>query len=1002
VRLLLPAEEDGGDLVAARVRGWSLTPLAAAWILTGLDAKSGRGPGASAEGIGASVACWARAARLALELVGRGRIAPRWLPAGQGPVGEDRFEAVWVVSADLPGDRRRLEALGRALPPAARAAAREPSVGAGSEGTGGEEAGSRAPEDRPAGEAESEARGDERFGTADLWPGEVLAREFADDVADAVVRASVSGLDLDLLAEPLVGAEEWQDKWLGALLRAREDAGLRVLEREAHLPRELERWVGPLREEGEADVRGCVVLRAPEEPGQEWRVELALQARDDPSLRVPAARVSEAGRSTLEVEGRVFRRVRACLRRAARKAAGAHPSLEPLAEAPYEAVELEAGQAADLLDRGLPALRRSGLGVVCPGDLNEAPTPGLRLRLEAAEPDADEDGEPGVGFGLADLLRFSWEVAVGEETIPAEEFGRMVEEGRVLVRRKEGWLFLGGEAVGEVVRRIAEPPGSGAAGAAKVAAGLAGAAELEGGGEVSVVVEPAVQRLLEALEEGPGEAPRGDGGDGGDGGGAPEGFVGELRPYQLRGIQWLAALGRHGLGGILADEMGLGKTIQAIGLLLLRHGGDGGRPSVVVCPASVLGNWQHELARFAPELPVHRHHGQERPRTSEALAEAASGGVAVTTYGTFHRDADLFASLRWRLALLDEAQKIKNPDAGRARAARRLPADQRVALTGTPVENRLDELWSISEFVNPGLLGPRRRFERRIARPVERDGDPRATERLRRIVGPFVLRRVKAEVAPELPERVEMNVHCTLTGEQAALYEAVIGESLEEVRGATGMTRRGRVLALLTRLKQVVNHPAHYLGEEEPLPGRSGKLDRLTEMLQEVTDDGERALVFTQYRKMGDLVVAHLERTFGWDVPFLHGGVPPERRDRQVETFQDEEGPPAFVLSLRAGGTGLNLTGANHVIHYDRWWNPAVEDQATDRAHRIGQSRDVFVHRFVTLGTLEERIDELLERKRALADAVVPTGESWITELSDDELGELVALDAGTVVEGEA
>jgi SNF2 family DNA or RNA helicase len=455
-----------------------------------------------------------------------------------------------------------------------------------------------------------------------------------------------------------------------------------------------------------------------------------------------------------------------------------------------------------------------------------------------------------------------------------------------------------------------------------------------------------------------------------------------------------------GLGALLADDMGLGKTLQTISLL---SGRGESRPHLVVCPTSVVGNWERELAKFAPGLPVIRHHGPERPAEP---ADFKPGAAVVTSYGLLRRDIELLAAVDWDVVVLDEAQQIKNHAAQAAKAARRLPATARVALTGTPVENRLSELWSIMDFANPGLLGPFARFKEGMAVPIERWRDPEATARLRTIVGPFMLRRVKSDpsVAADLPAKQESIVACPLTREQATLYAATVRTLLDEEDLGAGIERRGRILKLLTALKQICNHPAQYLGEPGPLAGRSGKLARATEMLTEVAASGQRALVFTQYREMGELLARHLGEALRLPrLPFLHGGVGRAGRDAMVEAFQtDDAAPPILIVSVKAGGTGLNLTRATHVLHYDRWWNPAVEDQATDRAHRIGQTRAVNVYKLVTGGTLEERIAELLERKRALADAVIGTGETWLTELADDDLRALVALSTSDLAADDA
>jgi SNF2 family DNA or RNA helicase len=407
-----------------------------------------------------------------------------------------------------------------------------------------------------------------------------------------------------------------------------------------------------------------------------------------------------------------------------------------------------------------------------------------------------------------------------------------------------------------------------------------------------------------------------------------------------------------------------------------------------------VGNWRHELSRFAPQLRVLVHHGADRTR--EGLAEsAAQHDVVISTYALLYRDETELRAIDWEAVVLDEAQNIKNPSTKHAQAARRLPAQWRVALTGTPIENRLSELWSIFQFLNPGYLGSAEEFRKRFALPIERLRDPGATERLKALVSPFILRRLKTDrsIIQDLPEKNEMKVFCTLTREQATLYEAVLKDAMRQIEESEGIQRRGLILATLAKLKQVCDHPALFLHDGSTLLGRSGKLARLVEMLEESLAVGDRALLFTQYAEMGRLLQHHLEATFGGEVLFLHGGTPAKQRDRMVARFQQpEHGPRLFVLSLKAGGTGLNLTRANHVFHFDRWWNPAVEEQATDRAFRIGQRRDVQVHKFICAGTFEEPIDALIDRKRQLSESIVGTSEAWLTEMSTDELRDLFAL----------
>ena len=504
----------------------------------------------------------------------------------------------------------------------------------------------------------------------------------------------------------------------------------------------------------------------------------------------------------------------------------------------------------------------------------------------------------------------------------------------------------------------------------------------------------------------------------------PEGFVGTLRPYQRRGVGWLSFLQRMGLGACLADDMGLGKTIQAIALLLhsrqkAREQGELAngqglkrlRPALLICPTSVVANWRHEIERFAPSLRLLLHHGSGRLSGEEFSSALSEQDMVITSFGIARRDIDMLEAQEWSELILDEAQNIKNPSAKQTQAIRRLTGESRapsertriqpfrVALTGTPVENRLLELWSIMEFLNPGYLGKREHFRQQFVLPVERYNDEFAAADLRRMVQPFLLRRLKTDptIISDLPEKNEMVVYCSLSKEQETLYTRVIDETMARVERSEGVQRRGLVLSLLLKLKQVTNHPAHYLGEKEPLEGRSGKLSRLTEMLEEALAVGDRALVFTQFVAMGHILRRHLMESLGHEALFLHGGTPAVKREQMVRSFQeDSNGAPIFVLSLRAGGVGVNLTRANHVFHFDRWWNPAVENQATDRAFRIGQQRSVQVYKFVVAGTLEEQINKMIESKQDLAESIVNSGEDWLTDIDTEGLRQLIALRSGS------
>ncbi|GEM_PF-124285 len=490
---------------------------------------------------------------------------------------------------------------------------------------------------------------------------------------------------------------------------------------------------------------------------------------------------------------------------------------------------------------------------------------------------------------------------------------------------------------------------------------------------------------------------------------APATLRAELRPYQRRGLDWMWFLDSHELGGILADDMGLGKTMQVLALLcrereVAAERGETVGPTVLVCPMSVVGSWQREAARFAPELAVHVHHGGARVRDTSFVEGAREMDLVLTTYALMARDLPLLQRVPWHRVVLDEAQHVKNPQTAVSHAARSLPEGRRLVLTGTPVENRLADLHSLMEVANPGLLGPLARFQERIATPIETDCDPAAASRLARLTGPFLLRRVKTDrtIIRDLPEKTEITQSVNLTPEQAGLYEALVAEMMAEIDEAGPDRRRAVVVSTLTKLKQVCNHPAHFLGDGSGLlregTHRSGKLELVDDLLEAAFAEDEKVLLFTQFTTFGHMVAPYWSEKFGIEIPFLHGGVAKADRDTMVARFQERtDEPGAMLLSLRAGGTGLTLTAANHVVHIDRWWNPAVENQATDRAFRIGQRKDVQVRKLVSAGTVEERIDRVLADKAQLADLAVGSGEGWIATLGDDELAALLSLDAGEV-----
>ncbi len=602
-------------------------------------------------------------------------------------------------------------------------------------------------------------------------------------------------------------------------------------------------------------------------------------------------------------------------------------------------------------------------------------------------------------LGLDAILKFDWELAIGGVALSRAEFERLAKEKRGLMRVHDQWVLWDPawlSHVRKVMSRLSKNAGISFGEVLEKAfwEGDLSRAEEDRPDSPSVddfavsIEGPLGQwiRQLEQRESIP-DVPQ------------PAGFRGSLRPYQQRGVAWLWFLRRFGLGAILADDMGLGKTVQYIAYLLMRQqSGAATAPHLLIVPTSVLGNWHRELAQFGPELRVHVHYGPDRTRGDAFLNETREADVVMTTYALALADAELLTSIRWESVCLDEAQQIKNAYSKRAAALRKLEASHRIALTGTPIENRLADLWSIMSFVNPGYLGSMATFNRRFAVPIEKSNDTARKEALRRLITPFMLRRTKHDpgLALDLPEKSEIKEFVSLSTEQAALYEAVVERMLETIDKVEPMQRRGLIIATLTRLKQICDHPDLVAAAPESLRhrgARSAKLVRLTEMVEELRSEKDQCLVFTQFVRAGELIQAHLGSQLGEPVGFLHGSLGQKQREALIAAFQAEKSPLGIlILSLKAGGVGLNLTQASYVFHFDRWWNPAVENQATDRTHRIGQTQRVQVHKFISLGTVEERIDAMLEQKQALSDDIIGTGEEWITELSTPDLRDLLML----------
>ena len=736
---------------------------------------------------------------------------------------------------------------------------------------------------------------------------------------------------------------------------------------EQALYHQLKLWLEPLSMyQQKRRMRLVVKITPPQGYRKKWQLELLCQDVHDPSLLLPAKRVWKG--EDLNLLGLEPLRARSQLLSSLSIVNFLIPRTEVFWDENdqlRDKVLLESRELATVVSDLLGKAPLANLTLISPPGLLLPDKIRPRLRVSSSRTSSDQ------GYmDLSSLLSFEWEVALGDSTLSSEEFKKLVSVKRGFLKLKDHWVILDPRQVEEIQKLLDSPPPLEKASATEKLRSIL-LEEIEWRDRsVPLSIPPSLGRQIFSFKK---DLP------------LPRGLTATFRPYQARGYRWMVSNLEMGFGCCIADDMGLGKTVQVIGAILYFLENGGNRVLVVV-PKTLLGNWEKELQSFASSVEFHTFHGPNRRWMDAPLV--------ITSYATLRQDLEIFSRIYWDILVLDEAQNIKNPQAQQTRAVNALKARNRIAMTGTPLENRLLEFWSIMNFLNPGLMGSQRAFLKSIAVPIERYGDKDALRRLKRITSPFVLRRKKNDpaIAPELPEKIEKVEYTTLTPEQASLYQSIVEETMEKIEKSGGMERRGLILKLLTELKQVCDHPLLYLGHGEPSSEESGKTEMLQVLLNHIKERGEKVLLFTQYKKMGDLLVEMLTQSDGTVPLFLHGGLSRGERDMLVERFLRERRDWIFILSLKAGGTGLNLTPATHVVHFDLWWNPAVEDQATDRAHRIGQERKVVVHRFVTKGTLEEKIDEMLQTKKELAEVTISVGEKWITEMSNRDLEQLVAL----------
>jgi SNF2 family DNA or RNA helicase len=908
--------------------------------VTGLTALSERAPGVR---YGASISYLADLAEFAGELVSRGRVLPALARDADGAV------ATWRPVLSGP-DVVAVHALTRAMPPVCRAvpgegdpveivaatlAAMVDAIARGALGGG--------PGLAPA----TRGRKPERRPAVEAWLEALSMPEG---------RFNADPAELDVLAREL---DAWAD--VGSSQTGPARATFRLSEADS-----------PTEDQAVADSR--------------WVLDFLLQSASDPSLLIPAAQAWSDDGSLRQWLANPRELLLAELGRASR----IYPELADGLRQPRPCgLELDADGAYRFLSAVAPALDEAGFGVLLPSWWDRRRQLGLTA---SAHTPIDGVVEKASRFGKDQLLDFRWQLAVGDETLTDAEIAVLAQAKAPLIRLRGQWVAVDPEQLRRGLDFLTrnQPVRKSAAEILALAAAHPDdidtplpVAAVTADGWLGELLNGGVPQFLQPVPP-------------------SEHFLATLRPYQQRGLSWLSFLATLGLGACLADDMGLGKTVQLLALETVHRDADpAAGPTLLLCPMSLVGNWEREAAKFAPGLRVYAHHGSQRLRGPDLADRLAEADLVLTTYATATRDIEELAASHWHRVVLDEAQAIKNGLSQAAKAVKRIGASHRVALTGTPVENRLAELWSIMDFLNPGMLGSPEQFRTRYSIPVERHGQTEPAHRLRAVTRPYVLRRLKTDPAiiDDLPDKIEIKQYCQLTGEQASLYQAVVDDMMEKIENTDGIERRGNVLAAMAKLKQVCDHPALLLHDRSAIGNRSGKVIRLEEILEEILAEDDKVLCFTQYTEFAELLLPHLSARFGTNVGYLHGGTPKARRDELVTNFQEESGPPVFLLSLKAGGTGLNLTAANHVIHLDRWWNPAVENQATDRAFRIGQKRNVQVRKFVCTGTLEEKIDEMIEEKKALADLVISDGESWLTELSTGDLRKVFELSQDAVGE---
>ncbi|WP_035987519.1 DEAD/DEAH box helicase [Leptolyngbya sp. KIOST-1] len=742
-------------------------------------------------------------------------------------------------------------------------------------------------------------------------------------------------------------------------------------------------------------------LEEPVTPDAPWHIQFLVAPKDDPSLQISLEEFWQLrGKQQTQLRQHLGDNFEQYLLMNLGYAARIYPKFwDGLETDQPVGIPVNLDTAFTFLKESAWVLEDAGYKVIVPAWWTPKGRQRAKVRLRAKGKSLGGSDKSKGYFSYDTLVQYQYDLAIGDQPVTEAEWQQLVNAKSPLVKFRGQWMELDQDKMQQMLefwqQQQATNPEMSLLDFMRLTSG-----EADDSLEVEFDRDDALAAMLTQLSDKTRLELTPD----------PDQLQGSLRDYQKRGLSWLHYLENLGLNGCLADDMGLGKTVQVIARLIqereeaAQNGGHKLLPTLLIAPTSVVGNWYHEVQKFAPHLRAVVHHGAERNSDSKAFkAICRDHDVIITSFTLARKDAKLLEGVTWHRIVLDEAQNIKNPKTAQTKAILKLNANHRLALTGTPVENRLMDLWSIFNFLNPGYLGTQTQFRKQFELPIQKENSPTRSATLKKLVEPFILRRLKTDQAiiKDLPDKVEQKLFCNLTPEQASLYEAVLKDVTEQIDTSEGIQRQGLILATLTKLKQICNHPRQFLQDESEFsPERSHKLSRLLDMLDEVVAEGESALVFSQFREIGDALEHHLRHTCRYNTYYIHGGTNRQKREQMIAEFQDPDTEPAiFVLSLKAAGVGITLTQANHVFHFDRWWNPAVEDQATDRAFRIGQKKNVFVHKFVAMGTLEERIDQMIEDKKKLAGAIVGADESWLTQLDNDAFKQLIALNKSAIME---